>query len=99
MALNIGVSNYGLGRQTVAELNKMSARVHNGLDATVPATVIPDRFTIDSVTSANIDKMCRAIATADGKSPNFVFGRHWSMNRSTVHALIQFEQRLSALGK
>jgi len=99
MALNIG-SFYGLGRQVAAELNKMAKRVHDGLDASVPATPFPDRLTIDRSTVRSIDRMCQAISVADGRKPSVCFGRNaWSMSRVTTNTLIKFEQRLTQLGK
>jgi hypothetical protein len=98
VALNISTTYYSIDRRNAAQINALAARAHN-LSAAVPLTPFPRQFTINRRTATAVDQIAQAIANADGKSPSFVFGRHYQRpNRVVTQLLIQFEARLTALG-
>src|SRR5262249_37632047 len=98
VALNISTGYFSIDRRNADALNKLAARAHT-LDPTVPTTPFPRQLTINRVTATAVDKIAQAIANADGKSPSFIFGRHYQRpNRVLTQLLVQFEARLTALG-
>jgi hypothetical protein len=98
VALNISTTYYNIDRRNADALNKLAARAR-ALDPSVPTTPIPRQYGINRWTATAVDKIAQAIANADGKSPNIVFGKHYQRpNRVVTQLLTQFEQRLTALG-
>jgi len=101
MALNIGTGTYrGLNRFVCNEIQKLADRVANldpNFKRNKPA-IFARNFGTGRDVVRTIDLMAQSVATADGKSPNYIFKTHWHWNRQIIVALKNLEARVTALG-
>jgi hypothetical protein len=97
MTITVG-SYYGISRDTCAQINTLAKRVH-AQSSPVPADLFGNCYCMNRFKAALLDKMAAAIATADGKSPNYLMGTHYHFGgRGFFARVIAMEARATALG-